>query len=422
MPWTVNPDHGYLDWRTTAGSMGALTNIDVDTSTPPGTDPVTPNGASNIAFNGAQVSSGTVGANVLRTASLAASSVTYQIQQSGSAAAQNTTLNGVAHFNSSHFTVANGFVSLASGGMGVDSFSTDVAGPVSPDGSGNIDVTGTNIYSNGSVANTITLNLQGTSNAIFIGQGSNTPSTTVGPLTNGQLLIGSTGVAPVAASLTQPAAGLTIAGGAGSVTFALADDLAALEGLATTGYAVRTAASTWATRTFQEGTGIDLTNASGVAGDTTIAVDVTELPTLATTFNSDSGSATPAANIITIAGGPGVTTSASGSTVTINSVTFTDQGSSTTIASDNGYFVTGNFNMTLPASPAQGEICIVYADTSSAVTVTGNTGQTIRIGSSVSASAGNAVSTAEGDCLVLRYRSSGASWKAISLIGNWILT
>lgn len=40
--------------------------------------------------------------------------------------------------------------------------------------------------------------------------------------------------------------------------------------MAGTGYAVRTAADTWAQRTFAAGTGISLTNADGVAGNTTI--------------------------------------------------------------------------------------------------------------------------------------------------------
>ena len=51
--------------------------------------------------------------------------------------------------------------------------------------------------------------------------------------------------------LTAPAAGITVSGSpittAGSFTLALANDLAALEGLASTGYAKRTGVSTWAT-------------------------------------------------------------------------------------------------------------------------------------------------------------------------------
>jgi hypothetical protein len=77
-------------------------------------------------------------------------------------------------------------------------------------------------------------------------------------------------------TLQQPAAGLTItnpAGTAGDPTFALANDLAALEGLAATGIAVRTAADTWAQRTIT-GTAnqVVVTNGSGAAGNPTLAL------------------------------------------------------------------------------------------------------------------------------------------------------
>ncbi len=80
----------------------------------------------------------------------------------------------------------------------------------------------------------------------------------------------------VSRALVQPAAGITITnanGVAGNPTFALANDLAALEGLTTTGIAVRTGADTWANRTIQ-GTAnqIAVTNGSGAAGDPTVAI------------------------------------------------------------------------------------------------------------------------------------------------------
>lgn len=112
-----------------------------------------------------------------------------------------------------------------------------------------------------------------TAGALLYGDGTN-PVGLLGPLTDGQLAIGDTaGVNPVAASLTAPAAGITITGGAGSITFALADDLAALEALASTGLAARTAASTWAVRTLQQpAAGITIADADGVAGDPTFAL------------------------------------------------------------------------------------------------------------------------------------------------------
>ncbi|MGI0076818.1 MAG: hypothetical protein ACREAU_05365, partial [Nitrosopumilaceae archaeon] len=76
-----------------------------------------------------------------------------------------------------------------------------------------------------------------------------------------------------ARTLTAPAAGFTItnpAGTAGNPTFVLANDLSAVEGLAGTGFAVRTAADTWTNRTLVAGTGVSITNADGVAGNPTI--------------------------------------------------------------------------------------------------------------------------------------------------------
>jgi hypothetical protein len=70
--------------------------------------------------------------------------------------------------------------------------------------------------------------------------------------------------------LTAPAAGLTIAnpaGTAGNPTFALANDLAALEALATSGGAAfRISADTWALRTATASNGVAVANGDGIAG------------------------------------------------------------------------------------------------------------------------------------------------------------
>lgn len=75
-------------------------------------------------------------------------------------------------------------------------------------------------------------------------------------------------------SLVQPAEGLTISnadGVAGNPTFALANDLAALEGLTTTGYIVRTGDGTATTRSVTgTATRIVVTNGDGVASDTNV--------------------------------------------------------------------------------------------------------------------------------------------------------
>jgi hypothetical protein len=96
----------------------------------------------------------------------------------------------------------------------------------------------------------------------------------IGPLTNGQLIIGSTGATSVAASLTAPAAGITITGGAGSITFALANDLSALEAMSGTGLVARTASETYAQRTIT-GTSnrLSVSNGDGVSGNPTLDID-----------------------------------------------------------------------------------------------------------------------------------------------------
>lgn len=78
-------------------------------------------------------------------------------------------------------------------------------------------------------------------------------------------------------NLTQPAAGITVSGGpittSGSITLALANDLAAVEGLSTNGIATRTATDTWTTRTIT-GTAsrLTVTNGDGVSGNPTLDI------------------------------------------------------------------------------------------------------------------------------------------------------
>lgn len=100
-------------------------------------------------------------------------------------------------------------------------------------------------------------------------------------------------------TLQQPAAGLTIgnpAGTAGDPTFALANDLAAIEALAVSGFSARTGADAWASRTLQApAAGFTITNPAGVAGDPTfvLANDLGALEALAGTgFAAHTGAST----------------------------------------------------------------------------------------------------------------------------------
>jgi len=93
--------------------------------------------------------------------------------------------------------------------------------------------------------------------------------------------------------ITQPAAGFTITNSgasqttAATATFALANDLAALEGLSGTGFAVRTTTDTWAQRTLT-GTAnqVIISNGDGVSGNPTFTLPQSIHTAADVTFNS----------------------------------------------------------------------------------------------------------------------------------------
>lgn len=143
---------------------------------------------------------------------------------------------------------------------------------------------------------------------------------------------------------------------------------------------------------------------------------------LGQTITGDSGGAlSPTAGNWNILGGPGVTTSGSGSTLTINSVVFTNQGSSTSVTSDSGSFATAAITLTTPAAPAQGEELVFVCTTANALVVDAASTHLIRIGSLVTSAGGTATSTAIGDSLTLRYRAADTTWYATSVIGTWLI-
>ncbi len=96
-----------------SGGGLAIDAINVDASTGPGTDPVVPDGTGQITVTGGQVAATTIGANAVRTNSLAANTYTIEVQRAAGAASSSVNNNGIASFNSGDFNVdANGYVSL----------------------------------------------------------------------------------------------------------------------------------------------------------------------------------------------------------------------------------------------------------------------------------------------------------------------
>ena len=254
-------------------------------------------------------------------------------------------------------------IAASGGGMGIDTLTTDVGGPVTPDLTGTVDVTGSSVFSDGTVAGTLSLNVQAAENALIYGQGANSNVAELGPLTDGQLIIGATAGAPVAATLT-------------------------------------------------EGTGIDIANA---AGSVTVSVDVSEITSIPTTFNADTGSAAPAANTITIAGGEGIDTSGAASTITIAGEDASDTNKG--IAS----FADADFNVAAGAVELEDTVVkSVSSDSGSATpsghafTIAGSGGITTSASGSTVTVDGSGIGGATKEIFILT--PSGAYG---TVVGNW---
>lgn len=116
-------------------------------------------------------------------------------------------------------------------------------------------------------------------------------------------------------TITQPAAGITITNsgsaqtGATSSVFSLANDLAALEALSTSGFAARTGTDTWSIRTITGTTNrITITNGAGTAGDPAIDIAATYVgQTSITTLGTISTGTWQATAIGATFGGTGIT-------------------------------------------------------------------------------------------------------------------
>lgn len=157
--------------------------------------------------------------------------------------------------------VGNVITITAGGSAAIDQLTTDVSGPVLPLAS-NVNVTGSStIFSDGSVANTIRLNLQGTNHALFVGRGTNIAAVNLASGFNGQVLIAATGADPAFSTLTSSGGTITFTPGAHSLN------------LETSG-------------------------------------------SIPSTFTGNSGTATPSAGNLNVLGSGSITTTGSGSTIT----------------------------------------------------------------------------------------------------------
>jgi hypothetical protein len=137
-----------------------------------------------------------------------------------------------------------------------------------------------------------------------------------------------------------------------------------------------------------------------------------------------SGAGAPAAATLTAGAGISITNGANSITIASTSAGFTwsETSGAFNAVKENGYFITTTATATLPASPAEGDTIKFSVDTTNILTITANTGQTLRFSSAVSASAGTAASTKQGDSVELTYKSTGTVWIAQNFVGSWTIT
>jgi len=147
-------------------------------------------------------------------------------------------------------------------------------------------------------------------------------------------------------------------------------------------------------------------------------------------FATDSGTAVPAAGIITFAGGTDITTSGAGSTVTItysgagglqwNDVT----GATQALVEGNGYIANnaGGVAFSLPATAAIGDTFVITGLQAS-WSLSENAGQTLHFGAvSATTTTGTFTSTNARDSITLVCVATNTDFQVISSIGTLTIT
>lgn len=156
---------------------------------------------------------------------------------------------------------------------------------------------------------------------------------------------------------------------------------------------------------------------------TTGTTGIPVLTVLATDGQLIIGSTAGVPAATTLTAGSGINISNGSNSITISAsgsgFAWTDQGSSTVMVAESGYFATAAVTLTLPASPSQGDTVRVIVDNASTCIVAANTGQTIRFGTTTSTVAGTFTNTARGDSMTLTYRTADTTWLVYAAQGTW---
>lgn len=156
-------------------------------------------------------------------------------------------------------------------------------------------------------------------------------------------------------------------------------------------------------------------------------------PSVPTSFVTDSGTATPALNVLNVIGGTGITTSAPGSSNTIvvtvknEGFAWSEKNGDFNASIENGYFCNVALTATLPTTLGPpilviGDTIIFYVDVNAQnVVIKANADQFIEVGGVISAAGGTATANVQGSMLGLVFKQSDLTFHAVESVGSWVV-
>lgn len=183
-----------------------------------------------------------------------------------------------------------------------------------------------------------------TDHAVLVGSGTD-PITPLAVATDGQILVGVTGLDPIFADLTSTGSTIDITTGAGTLDIDVSDDVAILYDTDS-----GTAAAALGTINFV-GAGTIATSGAG----STVTITGTTPAAVATSYDGNSGTATPAVNVLTVTGGTGIDTTGAGSTMTIDAsadvaTSYAADSGTPAVSAANVLTISGGTNVTTSSS------------------------------------------------------------------------
>ncbi len=233
-------------------------------------------------------------------------------------------------------------------------------------------------------------------------------------ISDGQLWIGSTASRHVRLGSLTAGAGVTITNGPGTITITNSGAATPITLTGNTGGILSPTAGNFNILGASTAAGTSPVTSSG--SGSTLTMNVQKSQAIAATDATKIGLANFNSAQFTVDANGFVSSLGAG-------FVWTDVSGAVNAAVNNGYFVTGTCTSTLPSAPAQGDTIKYIVDhASQLLTIQASAGKVIRLGNTPTAAAGTAVSTLQGDAIELVYRTSDTTWLALSSVGQWNLT